>query len=202
VYGLRRAALDTLSGPAPARPFTTAWAPGPIAMTPALGDSLDRAPLLVELALSPRVAGPGGIVSGVARWRAVRPAGAGAWRVTLRFKRDLPPGCAAPAFIGGPARRFLERLRHERYRFRADHLPADGEYGVDLWRAGEVVQDSFALQVPSDAAAGTYQIEVRMLRQPHYPNRRLSEWFFDRDPGEGVSAGSLVVSRAGSGRPR
>jgi hypothetical protein len=202
VYGLRMAALDTLSGPATARPFVEVWFPGSAAGTPVSRDSLDRVPDLVGFALSTRVAAPGDSLTGVARWRAVHPAAAGAWRVAVRFDRGLPEGFAPPAFIGKPARRLFERLRHERYGFRADHLPARGDYGPDLWRAGEVVQDSFVLHVPLDAGEGPYQVEVRMFRQAHYPNLRLSEWFFDRDHQPGVPVGTLVVSggRSGGGR--
>jgi hypothetical protein len=202
VYGLRRAALDTLFGPALARPFVETRAPGPAAGTPVDRDSLDRAPTLVGFALSPRATAPGANLNGVARWHAVRPLDAGAWQVVVRFERDLPAGCAPPAFLGKPARKLLERLRHERYRFRADHLPAGGAYGADLWRTDEVVQDSFALQVPTDVADGTYRVVVRMLRQPRYPNLRLSDWFFDRDHHEGVPAGTLQVRRGRSGGPR
>jgi len=53
--------------------------------------------------------------------------------------------------------------------------------------------------VPTDAAEGTYQVEVRMVRQPHYPNLRLSEWFFDRDSHASVPVGTLVVSRGAGG---
>ena len=202
VYGLRKAALDSLSGPALARPFVEAWAPGPAAGAPVTRDSLDRAPALVGFTLSARAAVPGERLIGVARWHAARPASAGAWRVAVRFDRGLPAGFAAPAFLGRPARRLLERLRHERYGFRADHPPVRGDYGPDLWRADEVVRDSFALDVPADAAEGTYQVEVRMVRQPHYPNFRLSEWFFDRDRHPGAPGGTLVVSRGRPGGPR
>jgi hypothetical protein len=202
VYGLRKAALDTLSGPAVARRFVEVWTPGAIAGAPVDRDSLDRAPELVGFTLSTRVAAPGDNLTGVARWHAARPTGAGIWRVAVRLDRALPAGFAPPAFIGRPARKLFERLRHERYGFRADHLPARGDYGVDLWRADEVVQDSFAVYVPSDAVEGTYQIEVRMLRQAHYPNLRLSEWFFDRDHHPGVPVGTLVVSHGRSGGRR
>ena len=113
----------------------------------------------------------------------------------MRLERGLPGGFAPPAFIGLPARKLLEWLRHERFGFRVEHLPARGDYGPDLWRADEVVRDSFALYVPPDAAEGTYQIEVSMLRRPHYPNLRLSEWFF-------VTVGTLVVSRTRAGGQR
>jgi hypothetical protein len=91
-------------------------------------------------------------------------------------------------------------LRHERYRFRIDHLPVDGAYGVDLWRPDEVVRDSFAFTVPHDAAPGDYRMEVRMLRQPHYPNFRLGDYFTDRDYYSGVPAGMLRILPAGAGR--
>ncbi len=202
VYGLRKAALDTLSGPATARPFVEAWAPGPGAGAPVPRDPLDRAPELVGFSLSTRVAAPGDELTGVARWHAARPAGAGIWRVAVRLDRDLPADIAPPAFIGKPVRKLFERLRHERYGFRAEHLPARGDYGLDLWRADEVVQDSFALYVPPDAAEGVYQVELRMLRRAHYPNLRLSEWFFDREHQPGESGGTLVVSRGRSGGAR
>jgi hypothetical protein len=167
VYGLRKAALDTLSGLPRARSFVEAWVSGPTTAAPVTRDSLVRAPELVGFALSTRAAAPGDELVGVARWRAVRPAGAGPWRVVVRCDRELPAGYAPPAFIGRPARKLLEWMRRERYGFRAAHLPARGDYGTDLWRADEVVQDSFALYVPPDAAEGTYRVEVRMLRQPH-----------------------------------
>jgi hypothetical protein len=202
VYGLQQAALDTLSGPATARPFVETWVPGPVAGAPVSRESPDRAPELVGFTLSTSVAAPGDNLIGVARWRAVRPAGTGAWRVAVRLDRGLPAGFAPPAFIGKPARKLFERLRHERYGFRADHLPARGDYGLDLWRADEVVQDSFGLYVPPEAVEGTYQVEVRMFRRPHYPNLRLSEWFFDRDHHPGVPVGALMVSRGRSGGRR
>jgi hypothetical protein len=193
VYGVRRAALAGLSGSVRARPFVEAWDAGsPGAARPA---AADRGPALLGLTLSPGVVAAGGRVVGVARWRAVTPAVAGSWLVAVRFDRDLPAGWAPPAFVGKPVRKLLERLRHERYRFRADHLPAGGEYGVDLWKAGEVVRDSFALEVPADAAEGTYRVEVLLLREPHYANLRLSDWFLEQDFYSGVPAGRLVVGR-------
>jgi hypothetical protein len=202
VYGLRRAALDTLSGPPIARPWVEAWPAGSVARAPASRDSQEFAPELVGFALSARTAAPGTELTGVARWHAARSVGAGAWRVAVRLDRGLPAGFAPPAFVGRPARKLLERLRHQRYGFRADHLPARGDYGVDLWGADEVVRDSFALYVPRDAAEGTYQVELRMVRRPAYPNLRLSEWFFDRDHRPGASGGTLVVRRGRSGEAR
>ena len=70
-----------------------------------------------------------------------------------------------------------------------------GEYGVDLWRWSEAVEDSFAVVVPRDAAAGRYDVRVRLLSQPHYPNYRLSDYFFDDDYYSGRRVSTLDVRR-------
>lgn len=87
----------------------------------------------------------------------------------------------------------IERVHHERYRFRADHLPVNGAYGVDLWGRDEVVRDSFAFVVPADAAPGTYRVQIKIFRQPHYPNLRLSDYFLDDDFYSGIPAGEFEV---------
>ena len=50
---------------------------------------------------------------------------------------DLPGGFTPPAALAKPARKVVERIRRELYRFRADHLPTGGAYGVALWRPEE-----------------------------------------------------------------
>jgi hypothetical protein len=203
LYQVRGEGLDTLAAPAPPRPWLEPWRPPSASgATPAAarGPEPDL-PMLVDLALSPAAAGPGDSLTGIARWHAARPARPASYLVQVRFDRDLPGGFSPPAFFGKPARKLLERVRHERYRFRADHVPAAGAYGVDLWRDTEVVRDSFGLRVPPDAASGAYRVEVHLLRQPHYPDLRLSDWFFDRDSYSGTPAGTLVVRRREE-RPR
>ncbi|MEO5616703.1 MAG: hypothetical protein ABIS67_02950, partial [Candidatus Eisenbacteria bacterium] len=115
----------------------------------------------------------------------------------------MPGGFSPPAIFAKPARKLLEKLRRERYRFRDDHLPTAGAYGVDLWRPEEVVRDSFHFTVPGDAAPGYYRAEIRMNRSPHYPNLRLSDYFFDRDYYSGVPMGVIEVaaSREALSRP-
>jgi hypothetical protein len=192
VYGVRRAALDTLSAPQRPRTFLEPWPCGADSAVP--GPGADT-PALLGLSLAPAVAAPGDSVVGVGRWHAAGPAGAGACQVVVRFDRDLPGGLRPPPWIGKPVRKLIEAARHERYRFRVQHAPAGGLYGVDLWRSDEVVRDSFGFRVPPDAADGTYRVEVRLLRDPHYPNSRLSDWFFDRDSYSGEPAGRLEVRR-------
>jgi len=146
---------------------------------------------------------PGDSLAVAIDWHAAHAEPAGAYTVALRFDRALPGGLAPPAWMGKPVRKLVEHLRHERYRFRIDHLPANGDYGVDRWRADETVRDTFGFRVPGDVASGDYRAQVVMLRQPHYPNYRLADYFFDRDYYSGVPVGVLHVERAataGAGR--
>ena len=80
-----------------------------------------------------------------------------------------------------------------------------GAYGVDLWRTDEVVIDSFTVVVPADVAPGDYQVRLRMIRQPHYPNYRLRDYLHDDDYYAGLAAGMLRVmpvrAPAASSRP-
>jgi hypothetical protein len=144
-------------------------------------------------------AAPGDTLHAVIDWRAPMPLPAGSYRVAVRFDRDLPRGVRPPAWLAKPVRKLIERSRGERYRFREDHLPVDGEYGVDLWRPGETVVDSFAIVVPADVAPGDYRVQTHVLHQPHYPNYRLSDYFFDRDYYSGAVVGRLRIERPDAG---
>ncbi|MBI1798833.1 MAG: hypothetical protein HYR73_04015 [Candidatus Eisenbacteria bacterium] len=192
VYWVHRAALDTLRTPVASRPFVNRYRPGTdgIARRVAPG-----APALLGFALSPRVAAPGDTVRGVIVWRAIERLPAGSYQIAVRFDRPLPGGFTPPACISKPLRKLIERLHHERYRFRADHLPVGGEYGVDLWTPDQAVRDSFSLVVPLDVANGDYQVQARMIRQPHYANLRLSDYFFDNDYFSGLPVGFFRVAR-------
>jgi len=191
IYRVHRDALAALHAPPPPRPFVhrEQGSASGVARRIAPGT-----PGLVALALSPTVAARGDTVRGLIVWRALELLPAGSYRVSVRFDRALPGGFEPPRFVAKPARKLVEQLRHERYRFRSDHLPVGGSYGVDLWAPGEVVQDSFPVVVPGDVAAGDYRVRVRMIRQPHYPNLRLSDYFFDDDYFSGLAAGWLRVA--------
>ncbi|HET7225496.1 MAG TPA: DUF6541 family protein, partial [Candidatus Eisenbacteria bacterium] len=190
VYRVHRAALAALSGAVP-RPFVDRYDPRTATVARRMGD--DR-PALQWAMLWPATAAPGDTLHGVFAWRALRPLAPGSYDVAVRFDRPLPDGMAPPAWLAKPVRKVIERVRHERYRFRADHLPVAGDYGVDLWRPDQVVRDSFQLVVPADAAPGRYVAQVRMLRQPHYPNLRLSDYFFERDYFAGVPIGGVTIA--------
>ena len=191
VYRVHRAELAKLAG-GRARPGVSPWDPRHAPIARRLGEHL---PALLTLRVWPQLASPGDTVRGVAEWRALEAYPAGSYHVAVRFDRALPGGFRPPRAIGKPARKMLERLTGVRYRFRADHLPAAGEYGVDLWRPDQVVRDSFDLEVPRDVADGAYQVRIQMFYQPHYPNLRLSDYFSDDDFLSGIVAGQLTVAR-------
>jgi hypothetical protein len=192
IYRVHRAALDTLAGAPRPRPFVLDFGSGrfPIAQRIEPGR-----PVLHRLQVSPTWAAPGETLRCVADWRALEPQAPGAYRVSVRFDRPLPGGLSPPPFVAKPVRKLVERARRERYRFRDDHMPARGEYPVDEWREDQVVRDSFRVIVPHDVAEGRYQVQIRMFREPHYQNLRLSDFFFDSDRYSGPPVAQMVISR-------
>ena len=60
--------------------------------------------------------------------------------------------------------------------------------------------DSARVAVPADAAPGDYEVQVRMLREAHYPNYRLADFFFDRDYYSGIRVGTLRIASRGNAR--
>jgi hypothetical protein len=154
----------------------------------------EHLPALQYVTLSPRVLAPGDTVRGVIGWRAVEPMPRGCYLVAVRFDRPLPGGFTPPRPIAKPARKLIEKLDRERYRFRADHLPVGGGYGVDLWTPGVVVADSFTVVVPRDVAGGDWRVGVRLIAQAPYPNYRLSDYFFDDDYYAGPAVAGVRIT--------
>ena len=192
IYRVQRGALDSLPAP-PRRPFVIPWQAG----TWSPGRWLDPAlPAISRFSLVPREGAPGDTLRAVAYWRATRPTAPGSYTVAVRFDRALPGRFRPPRALAKPVRKLYERVRGERYRFREDHIPVGGEYGVDLWTPDQVVRDSFALIVPHDAAAGDYRVGIRMLVGPHYANYRLSDYFMDDDIYSGIHVGPFTVRHA------
>lgn len=195
VYIVDRRALDTLSGPPPPRPYVARWQPGGSGPGRRLGEGV---PLLHRLRLDPSRAMPGDTITAVAEWRAPAPLAPGSWTVVVRLDAPLPGGLDPPRWLEKPVRKAVERLRGEKYRLRADHLPTGGSYGVDLWRPDEIVRDSFRIAIPGNAAPGAYVAQIRMMRLPHFPNHHVRDYFLDDDLFSGIPAGRL---RIGPGPP-
>ena len=197
VYRIEPAAFANLAGGRTPRPYVTLPDSAPARPTVAMGEGL---PDLAAFTLSGAEARPGDTLMAVCTWIAPRPLAAGAYKVALRFDRAMPGDFRAPAWLAKPARKLYESRTGERYRFRIDHLPVNGAYGPDLWRADERVADSVTVAVPADVAPGDYEVQVRIRREPHYANFRLADFFFDRDYYSGVPVGTLRVAARGGGR--
>jgi len=193
VYRVHESALEALGGDARPRPFVRRATADDRARS--LGAGL---PGLVSFRLGDPEAARGDTLEGRIEWRVVAPLPPGSYRVGVRFDRALPADVpAAPRAISKAWRKLVERVRHERYRFRADHLPAAGAYGVDRWVPSEVVADSFRLVVPTDVAPGDYAVKVSIRHEPHYPNLRLRDLLSDDDYLDGPVVGRLQVRGAG-----
>ena len=195
VYVIHRDALARLDDGARPRPFVRARVSGDPALE--IGPGLPR---LVSFRLDPARAARGDTLLGRIEWRAPRPLPPGSYSVAVRFDRALPEDVPrSPQAVSKLWRKAVERVRHERYRFRADHLPTDGDFGVDRWGADEVVRDPFRVVVPDDIAPGEYAVRVIMVRHPHYPNIDLRDLLSDDDFLNGLAVDRLQIA-PGKGR--
>jgi len=197
VYRVRRGGLDALSGPPLARPYVARFRLGEEPIGRRMGPGL---PDFLGLSISSAVVAPGDTLAGQIRWRGSGAHRPGSYQVAVRFDRALPWGVEPPGFLSKPVRKLIERITQHLYRFRESHLPVAGDYGVDLWEPDQVVRDSFRVAVPRSAAPGLYVVRVRMNRQPHYPNLRLSDYFFDEDTFSGLRGGAIDVRGPQGGR--
>ncbi len=190
IYEVDPVALSRLAAGGTPRGYVSAADPTPGTPPVAMGPGL---PDLASFALSRDQVVAGETLVAVCVWHAPRALRAGSYKVALRFDRNLPPDLKSPAWLAKPARKLYESRAGERYRFRADHLPVGGAYGPDLWTAAQWIADSAVVTVPADVAPGEYEVQVKMIREPHYPNYRLGDFFFDHDYYSGPAVATLRV---------
>ncbi|HEU4365444.1 MAG TPA: DUF6541 family protein [Candidatus Krumholzibacteria bacterium] len=119
----------------------------------------------------------------------------GTYVVTVRFDRKdltLP-------FGGRPfpkiTRKVVEKVRRERYRFRADHMIHGGLFAPDAWRDGEIVEDDVRIQLPGDIAPGRYRVQAKMRRVANQPNHLLRDFLYDDDSLSGVEIGEITIQK-------
>ncbi len=128
-------------------------------------------------------------------WSRDRELPPGTYMVTIRFDKksvQLPlDGRPFPKLT----RKLVERLRGERYRFRADHMIQGGLFAPDAWQIGDIVEDDVRVVVPTDIAPGRYRVQAKMLRVANQPNQRLRDYFFDDDNYAGVDIGEVTIRK-------
>jgi hypothetical protein len=200
VYGVRQPLPDSLPETAGEPPWLVARLP---ATALAVSDTVQAGARLVAVDFEhpagpvPALA-PGDTLWASAYWRPERREARGSYMVFVRFDRaDFgPPRWLA--WAAKPYRKLVEARRGERYRFRQDHLPGEGQFNVDRWPAGRLVRDPFAVTVPPDIAPGLYRMRLRMSVSGHYPNYRLSDYLSDEDYYSGVEVARVrIVPRKG-----
>jgi len=117
----------------------------------------------------------------------------GAYVVSVRFDRKI----ISLPFEGKPfpkiTRKVMEKIRHERYRFRSDHMILGGLFGPDAWRMEDIVEDNVRVKLPTDLAPGRYRVQAKMLRIANQPNHELRDYFFDDDVYQGVRVGEITI---------
>ncbi|MDH5271114.1 MAG: hypothetical protein OEY32_14445 [Candidatus Krumholzibacteria bacterium] len=182
--------LSTLPRPVP-RPV--------VAKLPATADSLGvragEAVLAGALLRGEGILSAGGELVLDLFWQRAGLSPPGTYVVTIRFdKKDL-----TLPFGGRPfpkvTRKLLEKVRGERYRFRADHMIQGGLFAPDVWDEGEIVEDDVRVQIPTDIAPGRYRVEATMRLVANQPNYYLRDYLYDDDSLSGVPIGEVTIQK-------
>lgn len=111
----------------------------------------------------------------------------------LRFDMDFPRKALFNPAWGKPYRKIIEKIFHERYRFRVDFQPLEGLFPPDEWPVMKRINDSVTFVVPRDVAPGIYTVFLRIAEKPQYPNYVLSDLLTDDDFYRGPEVGSLEI---------
>jgi len=114
--------------------------------------------------------------------------------IHVRFNReDYPKGPFWREGYAKPYRKILERIRGERYRFRADRYPAEEGTPATRWPLGQAVVDSFVVPVAVDLAPGRYEVGISLNRRPVGGDLDFKDFLSDHDRYEGVKIGSVEI---------
>jgi len=93
-----------------------------------------------------------------------------------------------------PYRKVLEKVSGKRWRMRSAHRLLDGMYGPDEWQPVDRVIDRTQIVIPANLAPGTYDLGIALVRTPHYPNTRLSDYLHDHDEFSGSVVGQVTIA--------
>ncbi len=200
IYELTAAAR---TGPLPAasevpRPSSTSPEFWRDRVEPAPGASGEGRILLGDATTDRRTYVPGDTVHVTTRWSitGTQPMRPGSYTIFTRLEGHGYEGPLYSAAWQKPYRKLVERLRGRKWRLRESHRVLNGVWSPDQWRPFEVVTDSTAIVLPADIASGTYAVTVRMVRLPHYPNTRLSDYLSDDDMYAGPAVASIEIGEA------
>ncbi|MCK4548003.1 MAG: hypothetical protein KAW17_11245 [Candidatus Eisenbacteria sp.] len=113
--------------------------------------------------------------------------------IYIRFDRDYDRGILWQPAYSKPYRKILERLRGERYRFRADYPMARYAPLLALPTAGVTTSDSMRVAVPKDVAPGRYQVKISLNPKLVHANIHIRDFLRDDDMFDGVPIGWVEV---------
>lgn len=180
--------LSTLPRPVP-RPVVTSL---PAEATP-IGELSGETVLDGATIVGAGILPPGGELEMNLYWSRRNVLPPGTYVVSVRFDRKF----VTLPFNGQPfpklTRKVMEKIRHERYRFRADHMILGGLFGPDAWSSDEIVEDNVHVKLPTDLAPGRYRVQAKMLRIANQPNQELRDYFYDDDVYQGVRIGEITI---------
>ena len=120
----------------------------------------------------------------------------GSYTVIVRLDaQSMPKPPFDVSAFDKPWRKGMEKATGTRWRLRESHRVVSGVFAPDEWKPRLVVLDSTAFAVPGNMAPGNYDVRVRMIREPHYPNTTLRDYLHDDDAFSGPVVGHVRVSR-------
>jgi hypothetical protein len=180
--------LSTLPRPVP-RPVVEAL---PVEATP-IGEMSGEAMLDGATIRGAGILPPGGELEMDLYWSRRNVLPPGTYVVSVRFDRKI----ISLPFEGQPfpkiTRKVMEKVRHERYRFRSDHMILGGLFGPDAWNMEDIVEDNVRVKLPTDLAPGRYRVQAKMLLIANQPNHELRDYFYDDDVYQGVRIGEITI---------
>jgi hypothetical protein len=87
----------------------------------------------------------------------------------------------------------MQHMTGHRYRFRSERSQVNGVYPPRHWRKGEIIEDEFEIAIPSDVAAGPYEVRINLMSLPFSPNYSLRDLLSDEDVYAGKRVGVVAV---------
>jgi hypothetical protein len=148
--------------------------------------------------IEPRESRPGEMISLVTTWsrNAGEKLNPGTYWVSVRLESDVPESALYHPIIAKPYRKAMELISGESWKLESNHVPLDGYLGPDCWPEGQLFEDRYTFYIPENTAPGEYRVRVKMMRSPHYPNRRIEDFFLDHNETDGEVVGTVRVGEA------
>jgi len=118
--------------------------------------------------------------------------------VTLRFDTQYPKGSFYRAWYGKQYRRKLERTVGKFYRYTWRSKLMSGCVYPEDWDVGEGMRERIIVPISPYMAEGEYSVRLDVHELSYVPNRKLSDYFLDKDSMYGVEVARIrILSRNG-----